>query len=373
MAKISTKDKINIICIDSLKLRIPLTLVDIRDKSIHDYYIEVNASTGETSTEFPKTKFKEYHLSNTSKVKVGIERRITAQGKADDCLIIYLNSKSLKQRYFEGVHMDSIGAIYSDVMALNVFHIDYETFLRSDCTDIDFKLDEVMNQLEWSEVINQFKLATVPSKQSDKGYTAFNPTKNEPYQNGLQYNKRAAATISKPFLKLYWKGGELLSKSKDYRDEHLSNFTDEELLQIVRIETTVKNKKHANKLGIQDVTLLGLLSLTEETKVNVFRQIFTKYLDKPKRQVVIDKLSKKDTLKPSDQIYYVAIVSLMEHTKSTSNEVIESLIQTVEGKVSKSRQKTHLNRIYEHFIKGNDIDLRTEKINSFFTKFQWVS
>ena len=373
MAKISTKDKINIISVDSLKLRIPLTLVDIRDKSIYDHYIELNASTGEMSTEFPKTKFKEYYLSKTSKVKVGIEKRITAQGKADDCLIIYLNSKSIKQRYFEAIHMDIIESIYGNIMALNVFHVDYETFLRSDCTDIDFKLDEVMTQLEWSEVINQFKLATIPSKQSDKGYTAFKPTKNQPYQNGLQYNKRATATMSKPFLKLYWKGGELLSNSKDYRDEHLLDFTDEELLQIVRIETTVKNKKHANKLGIQDVTLLGLLSLTEETKVNVFRQIFTKYLDKPKRQTVIDKLSKKDKLKPSDQIYYVAIVSLMDHTKSTSNEVIESLIQTVECKVSKSRQKMHLNSIYENFIKGNDVDIRTEKINSFFTKFKWVS
>jgi hypothetical protein len=98
MAKISTKDKINIISVDSLKLRIPLTLVDIRDKSIYDHYIELNASTGEMSTEFPKTKFKEYYLSKTSKVKVGIEKRITAQGKADDCLIIYLNSKSIKQR-----------------------------------------------------------------------------------------------------------------------------------------------------------------------------------------------------------------------------------------------------------------------------------
>lgn len=373
MAKISTKDKINIICIDSLKLRIPLTLVQISDKSIFDHYIEVNTSTGETSVEFPKTKFKEYHFSRTSKVKVGIEKRITSQGKADDCLIIYLNSKALKQRYFEGIHMDSIGAIYSDLMALNVFHIDYETFLRSDCTDIDFKYDSVMNQSEWSEVLNQFKLATIPSKESDKGYTAFKPTKNEPYQNGLQYNKRATATISKPFLKLYWKGGELLSKSKEYRDEHLSDFTDEQLLQFVRIETTVKNKKHANKLGIENATLLGLMSLTEQVKTDVFRQIFTKYLEKPKRQLIIEKMDKLDKLKPTDHVNYVSIISLMEHTKGTSDEVIETLIQTIEGKVSRSRQKTHLKRIYERFIKGNDIDLRTEKINSFFTKFEWMS
>lgn len=359
--------------IDSLKLRIPMSLVDIVDISILDHYIEVNASTGEPTPEYYKSKFKEYHFTTTSKVKLGIEKRITAEGKAEECLMVYLNAKALKKRYFEGIHMDNIKAIYDDLMSLNAFRVPYETLLYSDCTDIDMKLDEVMSQTEWTALIDEFMTATIPSPQADKGYKRFKPTLKDPYNNGLQYNNRASATISRPFLKLYWKGGEMLSKSKDYKDEHFTELPESDLLQIVRIETTIKNKKHAKLLGIENVTLLGLMSLTEQTKVNAFRQMLQKYLNKPKRQSIVQKVDRLNKMKPAEQIYYVAIVSLMEHTRGTPNEVIESLIQTIEGKVARSRQRTHLNSIYDRFIKGNEVDIRTSKINSFFAKFEWLA
>lgn len=366
------KQSLNTIRIDSLKLRLPLTLIEVIDQSILDYHIEVNLNTGEPSSNEYKRKFKEYCYTETSKVKLGIEKRITAEGKAEECLMVYLNSKALRERYFEGITIDNIELIYNDLMNLNAFSIQYENFLRSDCTDIDMKLDEVMNQDEWNELLTQFMTATIPTPQAERGYKRYKPTLAHPFQNGLMYNTRDKATTSRPFLKLYWKGGELMSKSLDYKDEHLKHIDQQLLLQIVRLETTIKNRKHAKDLGIENVTLLGLLSLTEKTKEKAFKQMFSKYLHKPKRQVVIDKLNKPELLSPSDLVHYVAIVSLMELTKGTPSEVIDSLIQAIPNKVSKSRQKTRLNEIYDRHIKGTDIDLRIDKINTFFNKFEWI-
>jgi hypothetical protein len=361
----------NSISIDSLKLRIPLTHVELLDKGLLDHYVEINESTGEIESEEYKLKFKEHLFSNTSKVKLGIEKRMTMKGHVQECLMIYINSKILRSRYFEGITIDNIESVYNDLMSLKVFSVSYEIFLRSDCTDVDFKLDEKMTQPEWNELLNQFKLVTIPSKDAEKGYKEYKPRKSDIYNNGLQYNTRDKASPSRPFLKLYWKGGEMESKSKEFRDEHLPEISNEELLQIVRIETTIKNKLHGTKLGLENMTLLYLLSLTEKTKESLFRQMLGKYLERPKRQTTLDHV-KDSRMSPTELVFYSAIVSLMDHTKDTPENVIDCLIQGIDHKVAKSRKKSELNEIYEQFIKGTKVDLRNEKINSFFSKFEWL-
>lgn len=370
--KRKTHSVTNAISIDSLKLRIPLSLVQVTDPIILDHVIEVNERTGEIDPETYKRKFKEYNLTDTSKVKLGIETRTTAKG-VEECLMIYVNSKILQERYFEGITFDNSRHIYDTIQGLNVVIFPYEVFMRSDCTDIDFKLDERMSQDEWNELLKQFQLATIPTKESDKGFKRFKPTKKDPYQNGLQYNSRARASASRPFLKLYWKGGELKSKSNEYRSEHLPHVNEHDLLEIVRIETTIKDKRHAKLLGIENTTFLTLLSLTEKLKEDIFRKMLSKYLEKPKRQIEIKGLkSTEGSLSPIEHIMYCSLLSLLEHTKDTPENVINALIQTIPSKVSKSRKKSELTQIYERHIKGSKVDLRNSKINSFFAKFGWA-
>lgn len=359
--------------LDSLKLRIPVTLIDIFDEDIPKIWehSKTDTVTGEMTHLDFKRYAKEYN-TDTVPIKVAIEMRNTTEGKTEEVLTILINSKHLKQKYFEGLTIDNIKFIYDEIMSLNAFGVQYENFLRSACTDIDLKLDEIMNQPEWTELLNQFKLVTKPSAELGGGYKSYKPTKENPLQNGLQYGVRKHATPKRPFLKLYWKGGELLSNSLDFREKYLSEYTDEELKRIVRLETTIKNKKHAQTFGIDNVTLLGLLSLTETQKDAVFRQMFSKHLNRPKRQVIVQKVEKANQLSPADHVLYFAIVSNMELTKGTHTEVIEAIISGIEGKVARSRMKTRLNSIYERFIKGSDTDLRVEKVNSFFSKFGWV-
>lgn len=359
----------NSIRYDSLKIRIPIHLVDIKDTSILDYYADTNLNTGEIHSSVFKQKAKEYFFNSTSKVKILIEKRPTANGKVEDCLVILLNSKILRSRYLEGLHFDVIETVYKDLMSLNVFSVDYETFLRSDCTDVDIKLDEVMNQEEWTELINQFMQLTKQSKEQNKGYKRFKPNAQYPHQNGLMYNTRATASASTPFLKLYWKGGELITQSLDFFEENLKDISKTDILNLVRIETTIKDKRHARSLGIDNMTLLGLLSLTEQTKEDIFRKMTSKHLERPQRTLKAE--TPKADMTPEQQIQYYSIVLLMEHTKHNADEVIKSLLQGITSAPTKSRKKKELTLIYERHIRGNKIDLRTEKINSFFTKFGW--
>lgn len=368
----------NSIRIDSLKLRIPLSLVNIKDKYIFDHYISVNNRTGEFDPEEYKIKAREYKLSNTSKVKIGIERRNTLHGQSEECLIILLNSKIQGKPYFQGLHFDNSKSVYSDLMGLNVFDVDFDTFVRSECTDIDFKFDELMSQDTWNSLLDEFMRLTIPSAELDKGYKRFKPTKKNPLNNGLQYNKRATATIAQPFFKLYWKGGELLTHpdqkgSLDFYEEHLKHdISEDQIKQIVRIETTIKNKEHAKKLGIESTTLLSLLSLTELEKETMFRKIISKHLIKPNRDIKIERAKDNDKMNPTEQIFYVAIMSLMTTSNLTSTEAIETLLQTIEDKSAKSKKRTALKQIYKAHIEGNKTDISVEKMNSFFTKFGWV-
>jgi hypothetical protein len=219
---------------------------------------------------------------------------------------------------------------------------------------------------------------TLQSPELDKGYRPFKPTKKNPLNNGLQYNKRVTATPSRPFLKLYWKGGELLTPadqkgSLDFYEEHVKHEANEDQVkQIVRIETTIKNKEHAKKLGIESTTLLSLLSLTEAEKETMFRKIISKHLVKPNRDIKVERAKDKDKMNPTEQIFYVAIMSLMKTSNMTSTEAIETLLQTIEDKSAKSKKRTALKQIYKAHIQGNKVDISVEKMNSFFTKFGWV-
>ena len=369
----------NSIRIDSLKIRIPLSLVSVKDISLYNLYSKVCIDNGEIDEEADaKRKLKEYQFNTTAKVKVGIAKLKTSQGIHEECLVILLNSKFLRERYFQGIHFDLIQDVYNDLMSLNIFDVDFDTFVRSECTDIDFKFDEFMTQDTWNSLLDEFKKLTMPSAELDKGFVRFRPNKRQPLNNGLQYNKRETATKSRPFLKLYWKGGELLTPaeakgSRDFYEEHLQlKISEAQVKQIVRIETTIKNKEHAKSLGIESTTLLSLLSLTEATKENIFNKIISKHLHRSRKTIDIEPAKNRSNFTPTEQVEYNAIVSLMSYAKMTAQDVIEALLQGIECPVSRSRKKSALSQIYELHIKGNKTDISVEKMNSFFLKFGWA-
>lgn len=373
MAKIRNYEKtsvINSIQIDSLKFRIPINLVTILDLELLDNIIELNERTGEiTSSEF-KRKSVEYKLTETAKVKMLVQKKRVSSQDSSDCLIVYLNSKILKERYFEGINPANIDQVYKDLMSLKAFEVDFDTFLLANCTDIDFKFDEYLHPSEWTELLELIKTETKPKKQMGSGYKIFNPSPRHPLQKGLQFSSRERATKSLPFVKFYYKGGELLSNSKEFYDEHISKYyTKDELLNYHRVETTIKNKDQAKTLGINSTTLSGLLSLTEEQKVNVFKTVLSKHMNRPKLEAI---KPIKTNMTPEETVYFNSMTQIMKLTKYPHETVIESLIENMPSAVAKSRKKDKLFQVYNTFVKGLDFEISNNKIMSIFNKFDFA-
>jgi len=365
--KLSLSD---IISLDSLKLRIPLIQVSLKDKGLLDHLIEVNSSTGEVNPEYYKRKAKEYTISDSVKIRIGIQNVVTSKGLHTEQLIVLLNTKILGSRYFEGFTKDNIDLVYNNLMSLGAFWISKQEFLSSSCTDIDFKFDQRMTLNNYKKTIQDFKDVTKQSRVNGVGYKEYRPTKDNPLNFGLQYNDRDKATASKPFFKIYHKTGEFKGTSIRNSNEFCSEyFANVDISDVVRLETTIKNKRHAELLGIKDVTINGLLSLTEKEKIRVFRKTLSKHLD-----IEVKKINKpmNDNLSPEQLINYNCLMYLMQSTNFDAQTIIEEImLSNVSDKVSKHRKKKSLMSLYENYIKGNKEDLRTQNINVFFKRLTW--
>ena len=364
--KLSLSDNISL---DSLKLRIPLIQVSLKDKELFNHMLHVNEGTGEI--EDYKRKAKEYTISDSVKVRIGVQNVVTSKGIHTEQLIVLLNTKILGSRYFEGFTKDNIDLVYNELMALGAFWISKQEFLSSSCTDIDFKFDQRMKWNDYKKTIQDFKDATKKTALSSGGYKPYTPTKDNPLNYGLQFGgKRDNATMSKPFFKIYNKTGEFTGKTNKNSNEFCSEyFSNVDISDVVRLETTIKNKRHAELLGIKDVTINGLLSLTEKEKIIAFRKILAKHLD-----IEVKKINKpmNDNLSPEQLINYNCLMYLMQSTNFDAQTIIEEImLSNVSDKVSKHRKKKSLMSLYENYIKGNKEDLRTQNINVFFKRLTW--
>ena len=368
--------------VDSIKIRIPLTHLTIHD---YDSFQRIGFHTERT---YEVDEFSYRHKAQKFKTECGtitlsISKVKITQELVTDCLIILVNSKQLKHDYFQGITIDTIQRIYEAINSIKsevgnkVLSIDYETFIYADTTDIDYKIDFRMNQTEWTNVIKDFMTLTYPTK-TGIGYERekYKPKKSNDYlQNGLQYNTRKSATTYKPFFKLYYKGGEFLTPvdkdgSKDFYDSFLKDhFNDSEIRSICRLETTIKDKKMAEKYGIKSTQLLKIISLPTETMLEVFRKMFESYMQKRKSNISVQ--APTTIIAPTSIVFYNSIMLIMKSTGMTGLEAIDNLIQNIPGKVSRSRTKTQLVRIYNDFIQGGDVDLSNKKVNDFFKLFDW--
>lgn len=86
--------------IDSLKIRIPLNRVQILDEGIREVVANVSTRTGEVLQEKENTRSS--RDEHGIKTEFSIEKRAT-QFETVQYLIILVNAKQLKERYFEGI------------------------------------------------------------------------------------------------------------------------------------------------------------------------------------------------------------------------------------------------------------------------------
>ena len=139
--------------------------------------------------------------------------------------------------------------IYNKVIELGILKCDFSTFIGGVPTDIDFKKDYEMELDNYKEIIKACSLMSKNSSQVDVGKRLHKGENNL----GISWSKRETSKyIANPFTKIYHKGLEFISPkdkggSKEFKDKYLSHI---DTSNIIRIETTVKNKRHLESLKL---------------------------------------------------------------------------------------------------------------------------
>lgn len=347
------------ISIDSLQLRIPLKETTIINHSAFSNRIVIDGLTGEMIDEF---KPKAYKIDYDGiKSYYGIADKTTTNRKVNTFLIILVNSKLLKSRYLEGITIENIRLVYDEIISHKVVSFSFESFTKGFCTDVDFKMD--VQCQDFTSSINTMKSYSKEKKQRDNGVNVFNDKNGT--NKGIEWNKRATARPAAPYLKIYHKGLELLNNSKTFYSKYV-NVSAEYLKNLVRVEATIKNKKHFQKHGIEDTALNNLLSIDNKTKTEIIHSAISINLNFRK----ITKQLKRDDLKPSEIPIYSAIKSFLD--QDIPYNTIESVLLSPSGdKHKRYKARKIVSGIYDKYIKSDKYEAISERQEAFFEAIGW--
>jgi len=356
-------DNLGVCSIDSLKLRFEVPDLNTFDKSILDHLVIFNNTTGEVEDDY-KRKSKKYQCKEYSFHASYSENVRVTKTRYANCITVLINSKHTKADYFKGITLTTIKAVYDEVISLGIIDCSYETFLNGAPTDIDFKKDWILEMDEYKELISACATMTKESSNRDKGCTPFREQTNY----GIAWSTRQSNKyLTNPYLKIYHKGIELKHHSIDFYNEYLSTL---DVKNVIRIETTVKNKKHLRSLNLnlKEFTLLELLSLTDEQKNSTIAKAVNSHL--APRTKALTFRSKKN-MSPDTQIILQSILVMTTELNWSISQVENVLLANIDSKVSRSRKKAKINELYNDYIKGTDYDFKSNKINSFFDAIGW--
>jgi len=365
MSKIPNLEQISI---DSCKLSIPLTLLKTYDSTIIKHIIELDKSTGEVLDDFKKFA-KRYFFQEFSVYVSIVENKRISLNSFEDSLILLINSKQIGVRYFEGITPITLPLFYHlMVKEMKIFDCDYDTFLMSSITDIDFKKDYQIELPNYKELVDGCETMTRPSSSKDKGKTKFGGK----YNYGIEWSKRKGnkKAISQPFVKIYHKGMELLSEdgSLEFHNKYLSAYYD--VSNVMRLEVTVQDKKHLKtfKLGLKEYNLREVISLTQEQMNGIISKCINKHL-LPRTKSLAFKTEARMT--PTNRIFINALLGLTLDAKMSYERALNLLLNGIENDSSKSNNKKVLKRLYFDYVNNTDYHVKTEKVESIYSSFGW--
>lgn len=340
---------LEVIKIDSLKLRLPLYKVEIIDSTFCEKYKKLYIDTGEEGKEVNLDKHK-VHLENGISTRIGIAH-VQMGSTAQEQVFFQVNAKMLKEDYFLGLTKETFPKAWKYIMDLQIVYCDYKTFLQAYVSDIDFAFDtEVkvwgMREANW-EIYRNVK---------PENYRFVEKPFTRGTNIGMEFNKRDKATPGKPFVKIYHKGLELKYKSNEFAEAFLQG---QDFENIGRLEFTLKNSKHRKHLGLEFVTLEDLLEMEEGQKQilkkAVFNGIFC-YISKSST------MRKYRDLSPTDQMILYFIDRYIE--KGADHQAVYYVLETYETPQEKSRMKKKLKQLLEN-VENKKRFIQNEEAMSF--------
>ena len=353
---------------DSFKLRLQVSKLLGYDNSLNDHYVTVNQTSGEVSETFKKLskrydlKHYSYYVSYNPNTRVSLNDYV-------DTITILINSKQLKERYFEGITRKNINIIYKEIIKLGIIDCSFSAFLNGQITDVDFKKDFRLELDEYKEVIKACEIMTKESSSRDKGYRPFKAKDNY----GIEWSIRTTSKyLTNPFLKIYSKDLELMTPTdkggaNDFYNEYLQGFN---ISNLKRIETTVKNKKHFESLdlGVKTNSLADLLNLSQESMNKILSVSVNAHLSS---RIKARTFTDKTNMTPDKRLILNSILGYTTELNWSIPKIESLLLNGIENASTKSKKKKLINELYNDYISNTDYDFKRSKINSFFDEIGW--
>ena len=319
--------------IDSMKVRIPLNRVQILDEGIREIVANVSTRTGEVLEEKQNTRSS--RDEHGIKTEFSIEKRAT-QFETVQYLIILVNAKQLKERYFEGIKGKNIAQLHSYLIGLGVVQFSLKEFLKAECTDIDFRKDFTAKEEDVKGAFDVMHGNAKASTDYDKGSKLFWKKDNK----GLQFNKRKTTKIrTAPFLKIYSKTLDLLHKSNVFALSHFDTIPQD----LWRLEFTIKNKKHLDSFGHGN-SLSELISLTAE-QINAMSQKSLKAVLNQKAR----ELKETEGIPPKD-VYEVNSLIMLLDSGHQWHTIKRKLLGSLTAS-NRSKKLKRMEELYQNYIR----------------------
>jgi len=337
--------------VDSFKIRIPYEFITIVNPSLEGQWIAVNTETSEIDPfVFRKNS---YHVNDKGiKVKYAIQEMRLGKGGVEKFLVILINSKTLKEKYLQGITKENIKEVYNYLISQEIAKFSFDDFMKSEVTDVDFKRDIVRSDTEM--VINSFYSVT---NEILKQLTKKHLTKDN---KGIEWSKRSETDSSKPFFKIYHKGLELKKHSVEFYENYILDSEPDDLDYLLRIEFTIKNKAHFKRFEITDTTLKSILEISQDKRAEMLQSIAKKYLD----IYEIKPVKIKTKLNPNDRIILTAMNLIVDAKIYSMEPMIKVFVDQIENRSQKSQKKKELTILYETHLKPYMLEAeRMAKLN----------
>lgn len=349
------------ISVDSLKVRIPLERVLIRDRNLGSVLVPMRIDDGELleDEEFKKNSVKSSYKGVS--VYFGLESQIGRDKIVRDYLVVLFSSKLLHFRYFEGITSVNVGLVYDRLMSLGVVSFEYGDFLKAECTDVDFKND--VKHSEFKRIIKDMYSNAKDTKKLGQGVRLFNTPTNQ----GIQWGERKTSTLSYPFLKLYHKGIHMMGENDPDMFSFYAEFISQhgyDLKDVVRVETTIKNKKHFRKHGIENTTLESILNLSQEKMMEFFVDAFQIHMESRSKNVNLDK-EETDKLKPMDTIQLV-MVKMLQNYNVSHKDIRAQIERHLYNAQQRRRALEGFDKLIDAHIKNTPQAKKIAKLSSFY-------
>ena len=339
--------------IDSLRIRIPMSNCKIIDEDLNVLFHTINSNTGEILE--TKLNSKSFRNEKGISTHFHLTKEYNSNNTLENHVVILVNSKTLKENYFLGINESTLKEVYKYLIDLNVVSFSFEAFEQAQCTDIDIKKDidcqrEVM--LKAFEVI----------KQNAKAHKEKNVGLNKVNDRMLSFNDRKNTNFTKaPFLKIYDKTRELTENSIDFNLHYIKKLPQ----NLWRIEYTIKNKKHLNKLEMPN-TLGELTQLSNESFEAGYQTTLMACLNKRLKETRI----KSTDIPPKDVPMINAIIRCLDRG-DTWQLLKNDFLGSLQGS-NRTKRSIYLQTLFEDYIKPIQRYSNYDKLDNVLTQIGYT-